>query len=607
MAYQTNISTKNFLPTTRQEMKKRGWRFADIILITADAYVDHPSFGTALIGRYLESLGYRVAILDQPNWQSADDFKSLGRPNLFFGITSGAVDSRLNDYASMGHKRKEDLYSPAGELGHRPEKPLLTYSARAREAFNDVPIVLGGIEASLRRLVHYDYIEDKIKRSVLIDAKADILVHGMGELTIAEIARRLKNGGNISTLTDIPGTAWCVRKDMPLPEKFLDLPSLQKQQETPETFLAAQIQYQKECIPQGLPVVQEQDPGQIVVMPPSRPLSQQEMDNIYDLPFTRASHPKYNDKGGIPALEPVEFSITTHRGCFGGCSFCSIYFHQGKHITSRSLANIMAELERLAAHPNFKGTIHDIGGPSANMYGMNCSRQHICNRSSCLHPEICKHLNTNHTPMLRLMQEVVKWKKLRKKSTNAFIASGVRFDLANLSPEYIELLCREFTGGHLKVAPEHYCEDVLNYMGKSSFGEFEKFEKTFEAASRKAGKKQYLVPYFISSHPGCSDDDAIKLTEYLVEKNWQPRQVQDFTPSPLSLSTAMFVAGKDTKGRQIYVSKGQTAKKLQAALLQYYRPESVKLFANLLKAKNRMKLLNKIESIIKHREKNVRK
>lgn len=594
------ISVKSFLPTTRQEMKKRGWRFADIILITADAYVDHPSFGAALIGRYLESLGYRVAILAQPNWQTADDFKSLGRPNLFFGITSGAVDSRLNNYASMGGRRKEDLYSPAGQLGLRPDKPLLAYTARAREAFGDVPIVLGGIEASLRRLVHYDYIEDKIKRSVLADSQADILVHGMGELAIAQIAERLKSGQKPYQLADIPGIAVNVRKETPLPEKYITLPSLEAQQ-NPDVFLASQIEYQKHCIPGGLPVLQEQNPGQTLVMPPSRPLTAGEMDSLYELAFTRRWHPKYNEQGGVPALEPVKFSITTHRGCFGGCSFCSIFFHQGKQISSRSVGNIIAELDRLAASGDFKGTIHDIGGPSANMYGMNCGKENICNRPSCLYPKICKSLNTDHKPMLRLLEEIAKWKKTGKKNINAFIASGVRFDLANLCPEYVSILCREFTGGHLKVAPEHCCSNVLECMGKCEFDEFEKFEASFAKKSEKAGKKQYLVPYFISAHPGCSEDDAIKLTEYLVDRNWQPRQVQDFTPSPLSLATAMFVAEKNADGKKIYVAKGQSAKKLQAALLQYYKPENIGILSGLLKKHGKGKLLAKIENIIKHR------
>ncbi|MFI4911594.1 MAG: YgiQ family radical SAM protein [Sedimentisphaeraceae bacterium JB056] len=599
---QSGISPKNFLPTSRQEMKKRGWRHADIILVTADAYVDHPSFGIALIGRYLESLGYRVAILDQPDWKSADDFKSLGKPNLFFAITSGAVDSRLNNYASLGHKRNEDLYSPSGQTGNRPDKPLLTFAARAKEAFNDVPIILGGLEASLRRLVHYDYIEDKIKRSVLTDAKADILVHGMGELAIAEIARRLKNGEPVENITGIHGTAFPVRKDTALPTKFIVLPSLEKQQKNPQLTLDSQIEYQRQCVPNGMAVVQDQDPGQIVVMPPARALTTEEMDQIYDLPFTRCWHPKYNDKGGIPALEPVKFSVTTHRGCFGGCSFCSIYFHQGKQISSRSIENILKELDSFDAHSDFKGTVHDIGGPSANMYGMGCSRKDICNRPSCLYPNICKQLKTDHGQMLKLMTEVVRWKKLRKKKTHAFIASGVRFDLANLSPEYISLLCREFTGGHLKVAPEHYCDNVLQQMGKPSFSGFEKFERNFERESNKCGKQQYLVPYFISSHPGCSDDDAIALTEYLVGRNWQPRQVQDFTPSPLSLSTAMYVAQSSAGGKKLYTAKGHKAKKLQAALLQYYRQENIRLFADLLRSKGKHKLLARIQSIARQKQ-----
>jgi len=594
-------NTAAFLPTTPQEIRQRGWRDTpDVILITGDAYVDHPSFGVALIGRWLERQGYRVAILAQPDWRSVDAFRSLGKPRLFWGITSGCIDSRLNDYASMGHRRKQDVYSPGGALGLRPERPLLAYSARARQAWPDVPIILGGLEASLRRLVHYDYIEDKLKRSVLIDAKADLLIFGMAELAVAEIARRLNNGQTIDNLTDVPGTAFPLKSSVPIPPDAVHLPSLSQQQADPGApgpVMTAQLDYQKQAHPDGLPVVQEQDPGKIVVMPPARPLTTDEMDALYVLPFTRSWHPSYDKQGGVPALKPVQFSITTHRGCFGGCSFCSIYFHQGKLISSRSIASLLAEAETICKHPDFRGTIVDIGGPTANMFGINCAKSKSCNRLGCIFPSICTNLNLDFGPLLKMMRAFLKWKNAGTKKINVYVASGIRHDLALHSREYIDLLAAHFIGGHLKVAPEHFCPHVLSLMGKPSFDLLEQFEARFNDASRRAGKEQYLVPYFITAHPGCAADDALRLTEYLVSRRWRPRQVQDFVPIPLTLSTAMFVSGIDSKGRKIYVPTGRKEKRLQAALLQYYHPKNEKLVSDFLTSKGRRDLLAEIKRL----------
>ena len=348
-----------FLPTTAAELRGRGWDQADVVLVTGDAYVDHPSFGVALIGRWLEHLGYRVAILAQPDWRSVEPFRALGRPRLFWGITSGCIDSRLNDYASLGHRRKQDVYSPGGAVGLRPGRPLLVYAARAREAFSGVPVVLGGLEASLRRLVHYDYIEDKLKRSVLVDAKADLLIHGMGERAIAEVAARLDAGRSIHELTDIPGTAYLARKGAAVPDDAVALPSLSQQADDASRFMTAHLEYQAQTLAGGRPVAQEQDPGTLVVLPPAEPLDEEQLDALYDLPFTRAWHPRYSGDGGVPALAPVQFSITTHRGCFGGCSFCAIGCHQGKQIRSRSLASLLEEAERIRRHPQFSR--HDRG------------------------------------------------------------------------------------------------------------------------------------------------------------------------------------------------------------------------------------------------------
>jgi len=586
-----------FLPVTADEMQRRGWDHADVILVTGDAYVDHPSFGVALIGRWLEKLGYRVAVLAQPDWHSVDAFRSLGPPRLFWGITSGCIDSRLNDYASMGHRRQADVYSPGGAVDLRPARPLLTYAARAREAYPHVPIILGGLEASLRRLVHYDYISDKMMRSVLADAKADLLVFGMGELAIAEVARRLDQGVPVSAMVDIAGTAYRVLRDTPIPATAVRLPSLTQQSEDKALVMEAQNQYQRQAHPAGLSVVQDQDPGTVVVMPPARPLTTAELDALYDLPFMRQWHPQYTAAGGIAALEPVEFSITTHRGCYGGCSFCSIYFHQGKEITSRSIESLLAEADRMAAGPRFRGTISDLGGPTANMYGTRCTAGQPCSRSSCVYPSICRNLDLDFGPLLDMMEAFVHWKEQGPGRRHVYVASGVRHDLALQSREYLDLLVRHFVGGHLKVAPEHYCREVLQLMGKPSFESFEEFERRFNEACRRAGKEFYLVPYFISAHPGCTPEDAVRLTEYLMSRSWKPRQVQDFVPVPLTLSTAMYVAGRDAKGQGIHVPGGRREKRLQAALLQYYHEPNAKLIREHLQATGRTDLLGDLQRL----------
>ncbi|WP_261340925.1 YgiQ family radical SAM protein [Sedimentisphaera salicampi] len=605
MKTQSVYKRKNFLPVSRKDLIERGWDQPDIIVVTGDAYVDHPSFGAAVIGRWLESLGFKVAVLSQPGWKSAEDFKAIGRPRLFWAITSGSIDSRLNNYTSFGHKRKNDVYSPAGKTGRRPDKPVLTYCARAREAYKDAAIVIGGLEASLRRMVHYDYVEDKIKKSILTDAKADILVHGMGELAVGEIAEKINAGCSKEELAGIQGTAYNLKKNVPYPEKFFELPSYEQILSDSSLFMQAHLEYQKRCCPDGDAVVQDQGAGKIAIMPPSRPLSEAEMDRLYSLPFTRQTHPDFRKEGEVPALEPVKFSLTTHRGCFGGCSFCSIYFHQGKQISSRSQNSIIKELEELSKRKDFKGTVQDIGGPTANMYAMKCLKKTPCSRQSCIYPNICKHLDHSHDKLISLMKFIVKWKKAVK-GRNAFVASGVRYDLAVKSDEYIRLLCREFVGGHLKVAPEHFSNNTLKYMGKPKFGLFEKFENKFNEESRKAGREQYLVPYFISSHPGCTNQDAEELTEYLVSKNIMPRQVQDFTPSPLSLSTAMYVSGVDKNFNQIYTARGTSAKKIQFALLRYYEPKNFSLLSKHLSKKQKFRLLEQIRKKVNYQKKRKR-
>jgi len=595
------VSCKNqvnsFLPVCRSEIEAVGRDEPDIILVTGDAYVDHPAFGAALIGRWLAHHGFCVAILAQPDWRSVEPFRALGRPRLFWGITSGCIDSRLNNYASLGHRRRQDVYSPGGRTDLRPDKPLLTYAARAREAFGDVPIVLGGLEASLRRLVHYDYIEDRLKRSVLIDAKADVLVHGMGERATLEVARRLAAGRSVDAMSDISGLAYRVVRDVKPPTDAVVLPDREALQAEPERFMEAQLAYQRQARPTGRPVVQDQCPGRVVVNPPAEPLSQDELDRLYSLPFTRNAHPMYDRLGGIAALAPVRFSITTHRGCFGGCSFCAIYFHQGKQIASRSEDGILAEAAQIVHHCDFKGTIADIGGPTANMYGMACPDAGVCRRESCLYPEPCVKLPADHGRMLGLLERVLNWQQGQPRKIRSAIASGIRHDLALQSGDYMQLLAGHFVGGHLKVAPEHYCPHVLNLMRKPGFEVFEEFEARFAEASCRAGKQQYLVPYFISAHPGCSNEDALQLTEYLLSRHWRPRQVQDFVPAPLALSTAMYVSGRSPQGKRIVVPKGRADKRLQFALLHYWDVRHGRQIENYLTAQGRGKLLAQIRRV----------
>lgn len=586
-----------FLPISRDQIDQLGWDAPDIILITGDAYVDHPSFGVALIGRWLASFGFRVAILPQPDWWSVEPFRQLGKPRLFWAITSGCIDSRLNAYASLGHKRHVDVYSPGGRTDLRPERPLLTYAARARQAFKNVPIILGGLEASLRRIAHYDYIEDQIKRSVLIDAKADLLIYGMAERPILQIAQRLAAGKTVNELTDIPGIVWCLRSGQTPPANALWLPSVEQLRQAPQQFMDFQLTYERQAHPAGKPIVQEQNPGVVVVNPPPIPLSQSELDRLYGLPFTRKAHPIYEQQGGIAALEPVRFSITTHRGCFGGCSFCAIYYHQGKTIASRSVDSILDEADRLRRHPDYKGVICDIGGPTANMFAMTCPQSHSCPRPSCLYPSICPNLDVSHKACLDLMESIHRWAERQKTKQRVYIASGIRHDLALHSPDYLAMLARHFVGGHLKVAPEHYCPHVLALMRKPPFEVFLEFQAQFAKASAKAGKKQFLVPYFISGHPGCTMADAVKLTEFLVRSNWRPRQVQDFVPAPLCLSTAMFVSGRSPAGKPIYISKGRREKRLQFALMQYYDKRNEKIIAAYLKAIGKPALLEQIRRI----------
>src|SRR6266851_4425703 len=592
------------LPITRGEMSARGWDYVDVVFITGDAYVDHPSFAMAILGRVLEAAGYRVAILSQPDWHSCDPWRQFGRPRLFFAVSAGNMDSLINHYTANKKVRNDDAYSPGGRIGLRPDRATLAYCHRAREAFPGVPIIAGGVEASLRRLAHYDYWSDTVRRSILLDSKADLLVYGMGEKAIVEIARRLAAGKTVRDLRDMRGIAyalgaketevasgqWLVaRKEVAGSDQAnLDcsslttshsplttvLPSYEAVKSDKLTFAEATRIIHVNTNPYNAQtLIQFHERQAVVVNPPELPISQADMDQIYDLPYTRRPHPSYREP--IPAFEMIKDSVTLMRGCFGGCTFCSITAHQGRIIQSRSQESVLKEVRKMAADPEFSGIVSDIGGPTANMYEMRCTRpevESICKRLSCIHPTICKLLGTDHGPLVELMRRARSEPGIRK----VLVASGVRMDLAQLSPEYMHELAAHHVGGHLKVAPEHTDPTVLGVMKKPTNDNFESFAADFKKASQEAGKpKQYLVPYYIASHPGSDLDAMIDLALFLKRNGYRPDQVQDFIPAPFDVATCMFYTGIDpfTK-KQVFVAQHLRDRKLQRALMQYFKPEN---------------------------------
>jgi uncharacterized radical SAM protein YgiQ len=562
------------LPCTAEEVRARRWKHVDIVLVTGDAYVDHPSFGTSVIGRVLEKAGFRVAVLSQPRWNSSRDFERFGKPGLFFGISSGNMDSMINRYTALKKTRNDDAYSENGTPFRRPDRAAIVYAQRAREAFRDVPIVLGGIEASLRRFAHYDYWSDRVRRSILLDAKADLLVYGMGESQVAAIAARLAAGEDVHTLRDIRGTLFAPRKQDRFDlQNALHLPSLEEVTRDPDAYNRATRMVYEHANPfSAKTLVQYHGNRPVVQLPPPPPLTEEEMDRIYDLPYTRKPHPSY--RGPIPAFEMIKNSVTLMRGCFGGCSFCSIALHQGSFVQQRSEVSVLREVERIASDPDFDGTITDLGGPTANMYGMrgrDFKRCADCKRLSCLFPRACDNLNTDHGCLIDLMRKV----KRLKGVNHLFIASGIRMDLANLSERYIREIAFHHTSGHLKVAPEHISPEVLNLMRKPGPRTFETFQRLFSRFSREAGKQQYLVPYLIASHPGTNLERAAELALYLKRHGYRPRQIQDFLPSPMSIATAMYHTGRDPfSGKDVAVPRREHEKKLYRALLHYFKGEN---------------------------------
>lgn len=582
------------LPMTRREMNERGWDAVDIVFVTGDAYVDHPSFAMALLGRVLEAEGFRVAILAQPDWHSCEPWRAFGRPRLFFAVSAGNMDSMINHYTANRKVRNDDAYSPGGRIGLRPDRATLAYCHRAREAYKDVPIIAGGVEASLRRLAHYDYWSDTVRRSILLDSKADVLVYGMGESAIVEIAKRMANGewrmadedGSPErpaiqhsafsirhSLRGMRGVAYALgaKESPPVGPDVIHLPSYEDVKSDKLKFADATRRYHLETNPYNAKtLVQRCGDQHVVITPPRLPESESSMDRYYDLPYTRRPHPSYTEP--IPAHQVIKDSITLMRGCFGGCTFCSITMHQGRIIQSRSKDSILREVSTLAADPAFKGTISDLGGPTANMYKMLCTKpeiEAICRRLSCVHPKICPLLGTDHGPLIDVMREA----RARQGVKKVLVASGVRMDLARRSPQYMRELTLHHVGGHLKVAPEHTDDKTLALMKKTRPEDFEDFSGQFRDISKRAGKKQYLVPYFISSHPGSTVESMIELAVFLKRNGYRPDQVQDFIPAPMDLATCMYYTGLDPMtGKPVHVATRLRERKFQRALLQFFKP-----------------------------------
>lgn len=575
------LRERPFLPTTRAEMEARGWDEVDVVLVTGDAYVDHPSFGAAVIGRVLEAAGYRVAVLPQPDWRSAKPFRALGRPRLAFAITAGNMDSMVNRYTAHKRRRSEDAYSPDGHPDLRPDRAATVYAHRCREAFGGVPIVLGGVEASLRRLAHYDWWDDRVRRSIVFDAKADLVIYGQGEKPVLEVMERLARGVPARDIDDVRGVAIPRRRWDDLPAKWgrevLELPSYEAICASKETYAHFSRLYHLEHNADNARIlVQPHGDRAVVILPPMANPSTEELDRIYALPFARAPHPRYEGRR-IPAWDQIRFSVHVLRGCSAGCTFCCITEHQGRDVCSRSEASVLEEVREITEMPDFRGTISDIGGATANMWQMECSDEEVhrrCRRMSCVYPKVCGNLRVNHQPLVELYRKVRAIPGVK----HAFVASGLRYDLAHADEAhgqaYLAELIAHHVSGQLKVAPEHVGRNVVKVMRKPEVEAFERFREEFERYSAQAGKEQYLVPYFISSHPGCTLEDAAELHDYLRANNWRPQQVQDFMPTPMTLATDMFWSGYHPfTMKPLPVARTIEEKRMQKALMRWADPE----------------------------------
>ena len=581
-----------FLPVSQKDMEERGWDRADFVFVTGDAYVDHPSFGTAILSRQLESLGYRVGIIPQPDWKNPDSFKVFGRPRLAFLVNAGNIDSMVAHYTAAKRKRSDDAYSPGNKAGLRPDRAVTVYCKKLREIYGDVPIIIGGLEASLRRFAHYDYWADKVMPSVLLDSGADLLSFGMGEHQTEEIAARLNAGEHIKSLTDIKGT--CYYTDSAEGIKGIMLDSFEAVAEDKVKYaVATRIEYDEQDNVRGKRLIQPHGSGYVVQNPPSPALTTPELDRIYAYDYERYYHPMYEEMGGVPAIREVEFSITHNRGCFGACNFCSIAFHQGRQVTVRSEKSILCEAEKLTQNPHFKGYIHDVGGPTANFRQPSCERQAkygLCKGKKCLAPQPCKMLEVDHSEYLKLLRKIREIPKVKR----VFIRSGIRYDylLKDKSDEFFRELVEHHVSGQLKVAPEHCSAAVLDKMGKPHIEAYKEFAKKFYKITGQAGKEQYLVPYLMSSHPGSTLKDAVKLALFLKNNKIRPEQVQDFYPTPGTLSTCMYHTGLDPYTLEpVFVPKTREEKQMQRALLQYFRPENRDIVFAALKAAGREDLI----------------
>lgn len=583
--------SREFLPVTRAEMEERGIWQPDFVYISGDAYVDHPSFGAAIITRLLESRGYSVGIISQPDWRKKESISVFGEPRLAFLVSAGNMDSMVNHYTVAKKHRRQDSYSPGGQMGLRPDRAVTVYGNLIRQTYKDTPVILGGIEASLRRLAHYDYWSDSMKRSVLMDSGADLISYGMGEHSILEIAEALDKGIPVSSITFVPGTVYKAKK---APEGIL-LPSFEALSAKKEAYAESfRIQYENTDPFTGKVMAESYGTkGFVVQNPPAKPLTQKEMDEVYELPYMGTYHPMYEKQGKIPAIEEIQFSITSNRGCFGGCNFCALAFHQGRIVQTRSHESILREAESYREKPDFKGYIHDVGGPTADFRHPSCKKQMtkgICTNRQCLFPKPCKNLEADHRDYLELLRKLRHLPGIKK----VFIRSGIRFDYVNAdpSPEFLNELAAYHVSGQLRVAPEHVSDQVLYYMGKPEHKVYEEFLKKFQRANEKSGKRQFVVPYLMSSHPGCTIKEAVKLAEYVRDMGFMPEQVQDFYPTPSTMSTCMYYTGLDPRtGEKVYVPKSAREKAMQRALLQYKNPENYELVKEALLKSGRSDLI----------------
>ncbi|MGV1054424.1 YgiQ family radical SAM protein [Clostridium perfringens] len=571
------MSENKFLPICKDDMIERGWEQCDFVLVTADAYIDHHSFGTAIISRVLENAGYKVGIIAQPDWKSVDDFKKLGRPRLGFLVNGGNMDPMVNHYTVSKKLRKKDLYTPKGEMGKRPDRATIVYCNKIREAYKDVNIVIGGIEASLRRFAHYDYWENKVRKSILVDSGADLLVYGMSEKQIVEVADFLNQGFDGKYIRHIPGTCYIADSLDEIYEEHIVMPSFKEVSSDKRTYAECfKIQYDEQDPVRGRTLVQEHNGKYVVINKPEMPLSREELDRVYALPYQKTYHPIYEKDGGIAAIEEVKFSLVSSRGCSGNCSFCAITFHQGRIVTSRSEDSIVEEAEEITKYDDFKGYIHDIGGPTANFRKPACKKQltlGACKHKRCMSPGICKNMEVDHREYLHLLRRVRKLPGIKK----VFIRSGLRYDyiMADKDDTFFKELVEHHVSGQLKVAPEHVSPNVLKYMGKPAGKTYDEFRRKFFRITERLGKKQFIIPYLMSSHPGCKLEDAIMLAEYLRDINYQPEQVQDFYPTPGTLSTTMFYTGLDPLTmEEVYIPRSKEEKAMQRALLQFKNPKN---------------------------------